>query len=656
MPSSGAVPALDLVFLGWMCLCMCVCVCVCVHAAASAVAFTRPRSLPSAPTPCSCRPSQTCRTLSSTPAAAMRSSMARWAGLLRVGSPQGLGEAEQAALKRAPCPCTPSLSQTHTPARPKILTARPPSPAPPAAPARPRLLPQSGGAAGRAALPVLGNRRRTGGRGGGGSSRHAGRLGGGSGWRVAAAALRPACLASLRWLLTITTVPPAQLLCRHARRGGALHAAKGRQAERAVPGGAARRGRGLRLPAALPARLPARAIWAAALCRRACFGAAGVGAVYLPKVCQGHRGALQRGTCCRMAVPVIFGPRRSSLFSPRPVPPPLAPPRPSPYLAPPPRPPADRIGETIPMHPAICIRGTVVTGFGRGSRQLGIPTANIDADSLRGALAEAVTGGRRRDVRSECPRGLKEGRPEVADGLLRGEREAAVHACTACSSRSLLTPRVLSPAPPLPGIFGGFASVGDSPAVYKTALSLGWNPVFGNAVRGEARFEGTPTSSSQRAPLPPPPPPPPPHTHTRPLLCRRRRASPGCCTTSEGPISWGRCVRSGMSAWGVTWVRGWSVGVVFGACAARRCQLPVHSFRRRACNSARHRVWSLPLAGDPPHHLRLHSTRGAPPGAATQTGVCRAVEGTARASVVHACAQGLHGARCNPRPPPALYP
>lgn len=96
------------------------------------------------------------------------------------------------------------------------------------------------------------------------------------------------------------------------------------------------------------------------------------------------------------------------------------------------------------MHPVLHLRGTVVPGFGRGSRELGerlqcrvdkpaghpvcrwhgsrvaspvelcsllgrlsarllisidclppaagIPTANLDADSLRGTLAEAVTG------------------------------------------------------------------------------------------------------------------------------------------------------------------------------------------------------------------------------------------------------------------------
>ena len=57
---------------------------------------------------------------------------------------------------------------------------------------------------------------------------------------------------------------------------------------------------------------------------------------------------------------------------------------------------ADLVGETIPMHPVLRIKGTVVKGFGRGSKDLGVPTANVDADSLRGVLAEAVTGGRGR--------------------------------------------------------------------------------------------------------------------------------------------------------------------------------------------------------------------------------------------------------------------
>ena len=66
----------------------------------------------------------------------------------------------------------------------------------------------------------------------------------------------------------------------------------------------------------------------------------------------------------------------------------------------------------------------MVTGFGRGSKQLGIPTANVDADSLRGALlSEAISG-----------------------------------------------------------IYAGWASVGTSLAVHKMAMSIGWNPVWGNKV------------------------------------------------------------------------------------------------------------------------------------------------------------------------------
>lgn len=61
------------------------------------------------------------------------------------------------------------------------------------------------------------------------------------------------------------------------------------------------------------------------------------------------------------------------------------------------------------------LRGVVVKGFGRGSRELGIPTANLDAESLGSAL----------------------------DGV-----EA--------------------------GIYAGWASVGTSPVVHKMVMSIGW--------------------------------------------------------------------------------------------------------------------------------------------------------------------------------------
>lgn len=56
-----------------------------------------------------------------------------------------------------------------------------------------------------------------------------------------------------------------------------------------------------------------------------------------------------------------------------------------------------------------------------GSRELGIPTANLDDASLKSSLGEAVTG-----------------------------------------------------------IYAGFASIGSSPAVHKTCMSIGFNPVFRN--------------------------------------------------------------------------------------------------------------------------------------------------------------------------------
>ncbi|KAK9917563.1 hypothetical protein WJX75_005816 [Coccomyxa subellipsoidea] len=78
-------------------------------------------------------------------------------------------------------------------------------------------------------------------------------------------------------------------------------------------------------------------------------------------------------------------------------------------------------GEVVPIQPPWRIKGTVVKGFGRGSRELGIPTANLDSESLQGALAEAVSG-----------------------------------------------------------VYCGWASIGNSSAVYKTAMSIGWNPFYKN--------------------------------------------------------------------------------------------------------------------------------------------------------------------------------
>jgi riboflavin kinase len=61
------------------------------------------------------------------------------------------------------------------------------------------------------------------------------------------------------------------------------------------------------------------------------------------------------------------------------------------------------------------LRGPVIKGFGRGSKELGIPTANLDAEALGAAVA-------------------------------------------ACA----------------PGVYYGWASVGAAPEVHKMVMSIGW--------------------------------------------------------------------------------------------------------------------------------------------------------------------------------------
>eukprot|EP00210_Caulerpa_lentillifera_P006136 g5863.t1 len=52
----------------------------------------------------------------------------------------------------------------------------------------------------------------------------------------------------------------------------------------------------------------------------------------------------------------------------------------------------DSLHGVIRMNPVIHLSGTVVKGFGRGAKELGIRTANIDEESLSDKLSMTVTG------------------------------------------------------------------------------------------------------------------------------------------------------------------------------------------------------------------------------------------------------------------------
>ncbi len=53
----------------------------------------------------------------------------------------------------------------------------------------------------------------------------------------------------------------------------------------------------------------------------------------------------------------------------------------------------DWVGRALPLSPLMRLKGPVVRGFGRGSRLLGIPTANLDVEALGPAVAHAACTG-----------------------------------------------------------------------------------------------------------------------------------------------------------------------------------------------------------------------------------------------------------------------
>jgi FAD synthase len=83
----------------------------------------------------------------------------------------------------------------------------------------------------------------------------------------------------------------------------------------------------------------------------------------------------------------------------------------------------------------VALAGEVVKGFGRGSKELGIPTANLDADALGDALAA-------------LPTGIYLGWASVRVPEIEGD--------------------------------GGSGGDGGSARVHKMVMSVGWNPFYKN--------------------------------------------------------------------------------------------------------------------------------------------------------------------------------
>ena len=83
-------------------------------------------------------------------------------------------------------------------------------------------------------------------------------------------------------------------------------------------------------------------------------------------------------------------------------------------MQPPPHPPPPQWSLRA-LSPRVLLAGTVVAGFGRGSKELGVPTANLDVGALGAALDKIA-----------------------------------------------------------PGIYFGWASVGDDTRTYEMVMSIGW--------------------------------------------------------------------------------------------------------------------------------------------------------------------------------------
>ena len=136
----------------------------------------------------------------------------------------------------------------------------------------------------------------------------------------------------------------------------------------------------------------------------------------------------------------------------------------------------DLVCGTVPLLPPWELRGTVVKGFGRGSKVLGIPTANLDPAALK-ARATRMHAGRC----AQCP--VPNSDPWLhAAGLGARVTRVPIFALlgTSLSGLACRLTQGTEVGDAVCGIYYGVASVGTSEDVHVTALSIGWNPVFEN--------------------------------------------------------------------------------------------------------------------------------------------------------------------------------
>lgn len=122
----------------------------------------------------------------------------------------------------------------------------------------------------------------------------------------------------------------------------------------------------------------------------------------------------------------------------------------------------------------------MVKGFGRGSKELGIPTANLDSASLQSALAEAVTG-------IYCGWSSIGNSPEVYP-MVSAAAWSTLQASWRCATRAgcQATMRLPASKPPsscmlvclYPARGTGHCSLRVISALQ--VMSVGWNPFFKN--------------------------------------------------------------------------------------------------------------------------------------------------------------------------------